>query len=158
MLVTRRPLAPDDEPFVRSLILATVAEELRAWAWPEPMRSNLLEMQYRVRRQGVESTFPDAEKSIVMIDGQPAGWVVVSRTSDEIHLVDIAILAEWRGAGVGTTTLRELLAESDRAGKPIRLTVNVTNRAALLYERLGFRRTGGNQVQHFMERQPFAAP
>jgi ribosomal protein S18 acetylase RimI-like enzyme len=87
----------------------------------------------------------------------PVGWLVVHKTAAEIHVVDIAVMPERRGSGIGTIVLEELLAESDRNGIPVRLSVNVTNPAARLYERLGFRRTGGNEVQHFMERKPRGA-
>jgi ribosomal protein S18 acetylase RimI-like enzyme len=59
--------------------------------------------------------------------------------------------------GIGSAVLRELLAEADGAGKTVTLNVNATNRAAALYERLGFRRTGGSEVQHYMER-PAVSP
>ncbi len=157
MRVTHRAVTPGDEPFLHTLITATLTEELCAWAWPEAMRGQLLELQYRVRRQGVESTYPDSERRLILIDGQPAGWLVVARTAEEIHLVDVAILQQFRGTGAGTALIRELLEESRRTGVPVRLCVNVTNRAGRLYERLGFRRTGGNEVQHFMEWSPAGA-
>jgi ribosomal protein S18 acetylase RimI-like enzyme len=79
---------------------------------------------------------------------------VVCWSDAEAHIVDIAVLPERRNSGIGATVLRGVLAESDRRGVPASLNVNVTNRAVRLYERLGFTRTGGNQVQHFMERAP----
>jgi ribosomal protein S18 acetylase RimI-like enzyme len=155
--IRRRPATGDDEEFLRNLIVATVAEELQAWAWPEGMRAQLLDMQYRVRRTGVEQNYPEAERSIILAGDLPVGWLVVHKTAAEIHVVDIAVMPERRGSGIGTIVLEELLAESDRNGIPVRLSVNVTNPAARLYERLGFRRTGGNEVQHFMERKPRGA-
>jgi hypothetical protein len=38
------------------------------------------------------------------------------------------------------------------------LNVNINNRAVALYERLGFRRQGGTEVQHFMVREPGQSP
>ena len=148
-----RPLSPDDEPFLRRLLIATLTEELAAWAWPDELRDGLLDMQYHLRRNAVEN-YRDAERSIILAADEPVGWLVVARSEAGIHVVDIAVLPERRGQGIGAAVLGECLAESDRKGIPVRLSVNVTNRAARLYERLGFRRTGGSEVQHFMERPP----
>ena len=49
--MTLRPECSQDESFVRNLILETIADELGASAWLEPMRSHLLGVQYGVRRQ-----------------------------------------------------------------------------------------------------------
>lgn len=56
---------------------------------------------------------------------------------------------------VGTAVIRQLLAAAAVTGKPLRLSVAVTNRAAIaLYERLGFHRIAGDEVQHLMEYNP----
>jgi ribosomal protein S18 acetylase RimI-like enzyme len=157
MPVSLRLETPEDEPFLYHLITTTVAEEIMAWAWDEKLREPLLRMQYDGRRQSIRAEHPNAEHSIILLDGKPAGRIVIDRQESAIHLVDIAILTEHRSAGTGTAVIRELLAEADRAGKPVTLNVNVTNRAAALYHRLGFRRTGGSEVQHYMER-PAVSP
>jgi len=152
MIVSQRPATPEDEPFLRQLILDSVTEELMAASWPEPMRSQLLEMQYSARRRSIRERFPNAEDRIVLVDGQPAGWFARADLPDEIRWIDLMIRPERRGQGVGTALLGEEMAESDRARKPARFSVSVQNsRAIRLYERLGFRRTGGDETQHFME-------
>lgn len=158
-MIRCRPVTEDDEPFLRRLIVSVVSAELAAWAWPDALREQLLEMQYRIRRQGIETHYPGSEVSVIEFAGagsdtQPVGWLVVSRTDADMHIVEIAILAEWRGRGIGTTVLRGLLDESDRRGETARLNVNIGNPAVVLYERLGFRRTAGTEVQHYMVREP----
>ena len=152
MPIAHRPLSEEDVPFVRQLILQMVTDELGAAAWPDALRAPLLEMQCRARSEGIRVNWPDAEQEILLSNGQPAGWAVVARRGDAIHLVDIAIVPELRGQGLGTSRIRELLEESDRTGKPVRLSVTTINPANRLYERLGFRRTGGDEVRHYLER------
>ena len=152
MQVRRRLVTPGDEAFVKRLIVATVAEDLQAWAWPETLRTSLLEMQYRGRLQSIDVDSPTAEKSIILAGDDPVGWVVIDWAGACTNVVDIAILGQHRGAGIGGAVLREIIEES--AGKPVALSVNITNRAARLYERLGFKRVGGDEVQHFLERLP----
>ncbi len=71
-----------------------------------------------------------------------------------MRLVDIAILPEWRNRGVGTAFLRELIAESEYTGRPLKLQVAKGNPAARLYERLGFSKVSEDQVYIQMEQNP----
>lgn len=163
MNIVLRPESANDEPFVRRLILDTVAAELSAALWPEPMRSHLLGIQYGGRRQSLKANFPGATTSIIQANGTDAGWTVTATLPDELRLVEVIVAPELRGRGIGSTVIRELLAAAAANGKPLRLYVNATNRQALaLYERLGFRRidedneTPGNEtqekkVQYFLE-------
>jgi ribosomal protein S18 acetylase RimI-like enzyme len=152
MNISLRPATPDDEVFVRQLVIAAIAAELAAWAWPEQMRDSLLDLQYKVRQQGIAGNYPSADSSIVLREDQPVGRTVVMRSEQEIHLVDIAVMAEHQSVGIGTAVFAKLFEESDLTCRPVRLNVNVTNRAVRLYERIGFQRVGGDEVQHFMER------
>jgi ribosomal protein S18 acetylase RimI-like enzyme len=137
------------------LILETVAEGLGASLWPEPMRSQLLEIQYVARRTSVRTNFPDGESRIIMLNDRNAGWYYLGDRPEYIHIVEIMVLAELRGKGVGTAAIRQTIADSERTRKPLTLGVSATNvRAIRLYERLGFRRAGGDDVQHAMERSP----
>jgi ribosomal protein S18 acetylase RimI-like enzyme len=148
-----RPEAPGaDEPFLRKLILATIAAELGADAWPEPIRTQILEMQYGVRRQGVRSAHPEGESRLILDAGEPVGWIYTATSPDQVWLAEIMVLPERRGRGLGAAAIRKILADARVAGKPVRLMVNMQNAGAIrLYERLGFRRTGGTEVQHLME-------
>ncbi len=149
-----RPETPDDEAFLRHLILETLTEQLAVSSWPDTIRELLLETQYLVRRQGFRSV-PQAVGKIAVSAGQPVGWYVAADLDQEIHLVNLMVLASHRKRGVGAGILRVLIADSDRSRKPVRLKVDVRNTDALrLYERLGFQRIGGDEVQHFLERSP----
>jgi len=153
MTITRRPETPADEPFLRQMTIASLTQELMAWMWPEAIRDQLLLMQYTAKLGSLRSNHPAASSEIILADGEPAGWIFLDESPEQIHLCEIMTLIEQRGKGVGSTVLREVLEAADRAGKPVRLLVSVTNTGAVkLYERLGFVRTAGNEVQHEMER------
>ncbi|MEP6539639.1 MAG: GNAT family N-acetyltransferase [Bryobacteraceae bacterium] len=154
MKFSLRESVAEDEPFIERLLKVTLAEELMAHAWPEPMRDNLLSMQYRGRRQSVVSVYPNTAVQIISMDGEDAGWLVVARTDEAICLADIALLPERRGAGVGTAILETLIQESRDSRKPVRLHVMINNPAARLYERMGFRPVHDDQVNREMERLP----
>jgi ribosomal protein S18 acetylase RimI-like enzyme len=155
MTVAMRPESPPDEAFLRQLIVETIAGELGASGWPEPMRSHLLGLQYTARRQSHRVNCPEAASYVIEADGEDAGWVVAHTLEDEVRLVEIMVSPELRGRGIGGAAIRGFLKTASEAGNPVRLNVNVTNQGAIrLYERLGFRRMGGDEVQHVMEHPP----
>ena len=155
MNLTLRREEAGDEEFIRRLVLDTVAAELGAAHWPEPMRSHLLGIQYSARRQSLRARFPEGESLIVLLGEEPAGWLYRADLEDELRLADIVLLPSHRGQGVGSALLREMLDAAARSGKPLRLTVAATNTGAMgFYEKLGFRRVGGTEVQHEMEARP----
>ncbi|MGA7234091.1 MAG: GNAT family N-acetyltransferase [Bryobacteraceae bacterium] len=155
MNVRLRLESASDELFVRRLIVETIAHELGAAAWPEPMRSHLLGIQYNGRRQSNCSKFPESASYIVEADAEDSGWLVTTTLPDEIRLVEIMVLTVLRGNGIGTSVIRGILADAAQKQIPVRLNVNKTNRAAIrLYERLGFRAIDSNEVQQVMECPP----
>jgi ribosomal protein S18 acetylase RimI-like enzyme len=91
---------------------------------------------------------------VVLVDGEPAGRLYVRRGDREIRIVDIALLPERRGNGIGTSLLRDLLAEADATGKSVTIHVERFNPALRLYERLGFAVAEDKGVYLFLERLP----
>ncbi len=148
--MTRRPAVAEDEAFIRALILQIVSDELLAHTWPEAMRGPLLDMQYRARMAGTKASFPEAAHEIILADGKAAGWMVTARGDAAITLADIAVLPEHRGKGLAAAAIGELLVESKRTGKPVELQVTLMNPAIRLYERLGFRKTGSDEIRQQM--------
>ena len=150
--ITGRFETPQDEPFLRRLIMGTVEGQLGAATWPAALRETILNLQYQARRQAIRSRFPNGESRIILVDGGQAGWLYVVELPEETRLVEIMVLDEYRGQGIATTVLRDLVAGARAAGKPVRLSVDAGNAGAIrLYERVGFRPTGSDEVQHFME-------
>jgi ribosomal protein S18 acetylase RimI-like enzyme len=156
MTVTLRPESPGaDDAFMRRLVLETIAVELGANSWPEPLRTQILDLQYHTRRQGPGAVFPEGQSRIILLDGEPVGWLHTATLEDKIWLAEVMVLPEFRGRGAGRAAVGEVLADAARTGKPVSLSVNTTNAGAIrLYKRLGFRRIGGTEVQHEMEARP----
>jgi ribosomal protein S18 acetylase RimI-like enzyme len=128
----------EDEAFLFALYANTREEELSATGWPPQMREAFLIQQFKAMRQGYATLFPKAQFSIILAGGQAVGRQVVDRGEQEILLVDIALLAGCRSQRIGTVLVGRLLEEAAAAGKPVNLSVLQNNRAARLYQRLGF--------------------
>jgi ribosomal protein S18 acetylase RimI-like enzyme len=85
------------------------------------------------------------------LDGQAVGRIVIDRAGNEFRLVDIALLPEHRGRGLGTALIQNLQREAAAAKKPVRLSVLKGERAFRLYQRLGFEKTGEADLREQME-------
>jgi ribosomal protein S18 acetylase RimI-like enzyme len=155
--ITLRPEQPQDESFLFEVYASTRQEELDAWGWPPEMRRQFLTMQFKAS-QGLHNAFPDAEFQIVMLDGSNAGRMVVHRTREALHLVDIALLPQHRNAGIGAALMQRVFGEAAATKRPLRLLVLKSNRAARFYSRLGFVKTGETEMHLEMEWRAPAAP
>jgi ribosomal protein S18 acetylase RimI-like enzyme len=148
---TFRAVAPGDEELLYRIYASTRTEELAPVPWTEEQKQAFLRMQFRAQSQDYAANYPDAAFLVILVDGAPAGRLYVDRRPDALHIVDIALLPEHRGNGVGGAILRDLLAEAAAAGKPVRIHVEHLNPALRLYERLGFRRIDDGGIYLLME-------
>ncbi len=133
-----RPATSDDEPFLLKLFASTRSDELALMNWDEDQKEAFIAMQFNAQRR----CYPEADDRIILLNDLPVGRLTVARTEATILLVDIALLPEYRNAGIGTTLIRGLLKEAVTAGKPVRLHALTSSAAVRLYERLGFSRIG----------------
>ena len=96
-------------------------------------------MQFTAQWQDYWNRFPNSEQAVVLYEGTPMGRIWVNRNNEEIRLLDITLLPEFRNSGTGTVLLRQLREESKALAKPIRHAVYKDNIDALrFYKRLGF--------------------
>ncbi|MDQ3013420.1 MAG: GNAT family N-acetyltransferase [Acidobacteriota bacterium] len=150
MPITLRAAEANDDTFLYELYASTRAEEMAAWGWNEAQQQAFLSLQFR-GQQAHYAEYPNPDHRIILNGQQPIGRMLVSRLEDEIRLVDIALLSEYRGQGIGASLIRGLLGEADQSGKWVRLHVERFNRAQQLYLRLGFQVIGNVGSHYFME-------
>jgi ribosomal protein S18 acetylase RimI-like enzyme len=154
--VTLRPVEPGDEEFLYRVYASMREAELAQTGWDEAQKESFLRMQFDAQSRYYREHYAEAKFSVILADGRPAGRLYVARWPEEIRIVDIALLPEHRGAGIGTSLLRDLISESEESGKPLSIHVERFNPALRLYERLGFRKVADKGVYILMERSPGA--
>jgi len=147
MELNLRPATPEDEPFLLEVYASTRIDELAGIGWSDDQKQAFIKMQFLAR----ERTYPRGDDRIIVLDGRPVGRILVDRNEAEILLRDIAVLTEYRNAGVGSRLINELMQEATAAGKPIKLHVVSSSPAVRLYERLGFRRSGAEPEAAYLE-------
>lgn len=133
---------------------STREEELAPVGWDEPTKRAFLEMQFSAQDQHYKENYTHTTYSVILAGDRPAGRLYVARWEDEIRIVDIALLPEFRGRGLGSALLADLMAEADAAGKPLSIHVEQNNPARSLYDRLGFEEAGEFGVYLLMRRAP----
>ena len=122
--------------------------------WDDAQKDAFLRMQFDAQDAWWRENYADASFDVVLVGGEPAGRLYVHRGPSEIRIVDIALLPEHRGSGIGSSLLRDLLAEADESGKSVTIHVERMNPALRLYERLGFALAEDKGVYLFLERPP----
>ena len=127
--------------------------------WSAEQKAAFLAMQFEAQHRFYTSRFSEARFQVIDLEGERAGRLYVDRRIDEIRVIDIALLPEHRGRGLGTSLLREVLREAVEAGLAVTLHVEPDNPAVRLYQRLGFQAEPerGEGVYQLMRWKPPAA-
>ena len=156
-LVYRR-ITDDDLPFLAELYASTRREEVAQTPWSDEEKERFLRWQFDNQHQHYQTYYPDCEFLLVEKDAvgrrEPIGRLYVDRWKDEIRLVDVALLPEHRGGGLGRKMLEILLDEGREKGLPVSIHVEYNNPALRLYKRLGFTHVDSNGVYYLMRWEP----
>ena len=153
--IHRRPATPGDEPFLFDLYCAVRAHEFALMPLPEPLKQQLIRIQYTAQKDGYAAEYPGSGFEIVFNGEKKVGRIWIARHEDSFHLVDIALLPEAQNSGIGTGLIRELQREAALAHKPVRLSVFRFNTGSVrFHERLGFTVTNEDAIQFYYEWRP----
>ncbi len=136
--IVLRPAAAADEPLLYRIYASAREQELQLVDWDHCQKTAFLKMQFGAQNAFYRQCFPDSGYEVILLNHEPIGRLFLHRAPDEIRLVDIGLLSEHRNQGIGAALIATIMDEAAEAGKPVRLHVEVSNRAQRLYQRLGF--------------------
>jgi ribosomal protein S18 acetylase RimI-like enzyme len=146
-----RPATERDRAFLLAVYSSTRVEELAVVGWSETALGAFLLMQFKAQDTEYRRLNPNARFDVVEVDGRRAGRLYVDRRPDTIRILDIALLPQFRGQGIGERLIRPLLDEAAGSGRTVSIHVEVNNPAEHLYVRLGFVKVDDGQVYRRME-------
>ena len=146
-----RPITPEDDSFLAALYGSTRSEELAVTGWSDEDKAVFCRRQFDAQTVHYREKYPGASLQVIEQAGAPIGRLYVARWEREIRIMDIALLPEHRGAGIGAQLLGELQGEARSAGKSLSIHVERFNPALRLYERLGFKQVEDKGVYLLME-------
>ncbi len=146
-----RPVRQEDETLLLELYSSTRADEMALVPWDAAQKQAFLQMQFSAQQKHYRAYFPHATHEMILAEGQSIGRLYVDRRATEIRILDITLLPQRRGRGIGTEILRELLKEADREKKSCSIYVESFNRSLGLFQRLGFVKTEESGASWLME-------
>src|SRR4051794_1299175 len=106
-----RPVTDGDTEFLYRVYANTRTQELALVDWPDPQKETFLRSQFSAQHDAYQKNYCGADFLIIMCKDRPAGRLYVARWEQEIRIVDIALLPEYRNAGIGSAMLKDILAE-----------------------------------------------
>ncbi len=152
--ISLRPITGEDTEFLYSVYASTRQEEMALTGWSREQIEDFLRMQFQLQHRQYLANYENPSFDIILINDNPAGRLYVDRRKDEMRVIDIALLPEFRRQGAGSFLMRSLMKEADEGSLVMSLHVEFNNPALEYYEKLGFQKRDFTGVYFFMERQP----
>ncbi len=149
-----RPVSTADNDFLYSIYVDSRAEEMKLVPWDEAAKQNFLQMQFTAQQTHYGAYFPKASHDLILVEGTPVGQIYVDRRETEIRILDIVVLLDARGRGIGSHVLQDLMKEAETVHKTLSIYVESTSPSLRFFQRLGFVKAGDNGISSFMEWQP----
>lgn len=126
-LLSLRPATAADLPFLMALRRSAMTPHLQAAGIAQDEAGML------------ERVLVDFEGArIIEFAGGAIGLLKMVKDERVWEIVQIQLLPEWQGLGIGAHLLSQVLAEAADAKAAVLLSVLKVNKARRLYERLGF--------------------
>jgi len=147
-----RPETEADVPFLKSLYASTRADELANAPWDDEQKRLFLEHQFAAQRSHYHSYITGCIFEVLEREGEPVGRLYLQWRQTQLHIVDIALMPELRGQGVGTALLESLTEAAHAEDRALGIFVEKFNPALRLYRRLGFVEIADTDVYLEMER------
>lgn len=110
--------------------------EIAMLDWTDRATESFIGMQYQARMDAHRRTHSGFEHRIITVDGAAVGRLLVHRSASETAVLDIALLPDDRGNGVGGSVLQRVIDSSGAI--PVTIEVELSNPAQRLLRRLGF--------------------
>ncbi len=152
--ITLRTIEHKDMELLFTIFASTRTEEMIVTGWDNKQINEFLLMQFNLQHTQYEQNYKNASLDIIMYDNKPAGRLYINRTVDDIRIIDISILPEFRHKGIGNYFLTELINESEQSNIQLSLHVEFNNPALQWYEKLGFKKIKEIGIYYYMKREP----
>jgi ribosomal protein S18 acetylase RimI-like enzyme len=132
------PVRASDETVLYETFASTRADEVALTGWNAEQQEAFLRMQYEAQRRSYLMQLPDAEYFVIRCGNTAVGRLIIDWRPQEIHIVDIALLSEFRRHGIGSALMNAIMREGAQTGKAVSLHVERFNPALHWYESLRF--------------------
>ncbi len=138
MTITLRDATAEDDVFLREVYASSRVDELALAPWSQEQKEAFLDSQFRAQHSYYHQQYPQASYQIILANCEPAGRLYLLREKQNIQILDITVLPQYRRAGIGTSLIRMLLDEGAQTDLTARIWVESFNPSRHFFERLGF--------------------
>lgn len=154
-----RPVAAFDRELLLQIYGSTRIDELAQVDWGDADKARFVESQFDAQAKHYADVYPDGQYDVIESPaGEPIGRLYLHRGRSELRIIDIALLPAWRGQGLGSRILNDLLNEAVAANRVVSIHVEIFNPAQRLYERLGFVPVETRGLYRLMQWTPLQYP
>ncbi|HYD94606.1 MAG TPA: GNAT family N-acetyltransferase [Noviherbaspirillum sp.] len=148
--LTVRTAGGTDLEFMKRLYAST-RDDLRRITADPVFIDTLIAMQENMQAAGYRNSYPDAEYLILEYQGEAVGRIVINTDPNEMRLVDIALLPDARGKGLGKAVMHALQQSAAEKKLPLALSVHRNNSSARrFYLALGFQQVSNDGMTEQM--------
>jgi GNAT superfamily N-acetyltransferase len=146
--ITLRAAIDEDESFLYELYASTRQAEIAMVPWSAEQKQNFLRMQFEAQAKHYRAAYPTANHSIVMTGEARAGRLYADRQESQILIVDLTLLPEFRGQGIGRALVSDLQSEAASLEKVLTGHVEKWNPASDFWRHMGFLTADGDDIYH----------
>lgn len=143
-----------DAEFLYQVFSQSHGAELDLSVLADAQREAMLRMQFQAQQDQYRRQYPTADCDVVLSHGQAVGYMIAVRGPETFVLVDIALLPAFRGQGIGSRLVAELIELAESANQSLYAHVRKGSSAWALWQRLGFRQVADDGVFLNIERPP----
>ncbi|GAB7529234.1 GNAT family N-acetyltransferase [Pseudomonas sp. 3A(2025)] len=140
--------------FIERLFAGSRLAEVSRCGWSTEQIAAFLSQQFHAQHTYYQAHYAEADFWIIEHEGQPIGRIYLFWGPSIVNLIDITLLPEYQGHGIGSALIDAQLRRADELGLRMNLYVEAFNPAKRLYDRLGFIQCGDTGVYLQMRREP----
>jgi ribosomal protein S18 acetylase RimI-like enzyme len=150
-MITYKNIETKDQEFIERVYRSTREIELNLTSWPEDQKQRFIIMQLMAQLTEYNNKFKNASYQVLLFKKKPAGRLYTWESNSEIRIIDISLLPEFQGKGIGTKVLTDIIGSAKQRSKTVTLYVAHGNPVKKLYERLGFKKISDSTTHEYME-------
>jgi GNAT superfamily N-acetyltransferase len=145
-----------DDAFVYDVFVTTWQSEVAALP-NQNLARHVLRIQHIAQERRFAGQFPALQRFVVVEDGEPAGRLYLNDGPGPLQVVDLTLMPRFRGRGVGSRILRDLLCHAMGEQRPVAIHVPRRNpRMTTLVASLGFELVAVDDLDNHLEWSPLS--
>lgn len=152
-----RPSTSSDVTFIEELY-TSLRDDLNMISCDSDFVEELKHQQFIAQTSSYEEQFPNAMTFIIEYHSDSVGRAILDFGAEEVRLVDISLVKQVQGKGLGTAIVQSFIASAEQVRTPLRLSVLNSNFSAKqIYTKLGLVPDGSNGMYDLMVYYPITS-